>query len=362
MTPALREKAMKSHGIYLSPSLSSRTMESSETLGMGSTRSAKEKVKDGSVTKITCSVLGFPTSQSNHNNDCFNLKLFGSQSSKHYPLLISPNSAFSVNNKNCMLRNSEEHNCSKMRNPLCNSTNTHLSQINNSDSEEQIRGEAFSETTAQNILEMGKLLNSCLSESSNTDERQFPNCKWYRKNGFFGKALFVNTEAKKGELFHQLRHDALEGKMNCNPNSKEQELNFRLLQCVNKQQVLLSRAKRTQKHLQLLLAKHVVKHCDQQMKCFVIHQLQRMKAFHDSNRAWGSSCYNCTDIKSESNNLETNENKGIQHDFSFVPSEIEMFAHTTAGLLSQVDLDSDVTCSSSSEDDDERISGKVVAV
>ncbi|XP_066481986.1 KAT8 regulatory NSL complex subunit 1-like protein isoform X2 [Tiliqua scincoides] len=364
MTPALREKAMKSHGIYLSPSLSSRIMEPSETLGVGSTRSAKEKIKDGSVTRITCSMLGFPTSQSNHNSDCFNLKYFGSQSSKRYPLLMSPNSTFSVNNKNCMLKNSEEHYCSKMRNPLCNSTNTHLSQIINSESGEQIRGETFSETTAQSILEMGKLLNSCLSESSNAEERQLPNCKWYRKNGFFGKALFVNTETKKGDLFHQVCHDALEGKINCNPSSEEQELNFRLLQCANKQQVLLNRAKRTQKRLQILLAKHVVKHCDQQMKCFVRHQLQRMKAFHDSSRASGSSCYNCTDIKSESNNLETSEIKDVQHDFSAAPGDIEMFAHSTAGLLSHVEegLDSEATCSSSSEDDDEQISGKVVAV
>lgn len=359
MTPALREKTMKSHGIYLSPSLSSRTMESSETLGMGNTSSAKEKIKDTSVTKITCSMLGFPTSQSNHNSDCFNLKYFGSQSSKHYPLLRSPNS-FSINNKNCMLRNSEEHNCSKMKNPLCNSTNTHLSQIINSESREQIGGEAFSETESQNLLEMEKLLNSCFNESGNKEERQLPNCKWYQKNGFFGKASFLNTETKKGELFHQVCHEALEEKMNCTPSSKQQELNFRFLQCVNKQQVLLNRAKRTQKRLQLFLAKHVVKHCDQQMKCFVRHQLQRMKAFHDSNRAWGGS-YNCTDVKSESSDIETSE---ITHEFNVAPGEIEMFAHSTAGLLSHIEegLDSEATCSSSSEDDDEQIPREVVAV
>ncbi|XP_053139394.1 KAT8 regulatory NSL complex subunit 1-like protein isoform X2 [Hemicordylus capensis] len=364
MTPALREKAMKGHGIYLSPSLSSRAMESNETLGMASTRVVKEKMKDGSVTKITCSVRGLPTSQSKHTNDHFNLKCFDSHSSKHYPLLMSANSALSVNNKNCMLKTSEEHSCSKMRNPLCNSTNTHFSQIINSESGEQIRGETLSGTTTQNLPEIGKLLDSCLIEPSNTEERRLPNSKWYRKNGFFGKALFVNTETKKEDSFHQVHHDASEGTTNCNPSSKEQALNFSLLQCVNKQQVLLSQAKRTQKRLQILLAKHVVKHCDQQMKCFVRHQLQRMKAFHDPARILGGSFHRCTGIKTESNNLETNVGKDVQHDFDVLPGKISKFACSTAGLLSQMEesLDSEATCSSSSEDDDEQISRNVVAV
>ncbi|XP_062972147.1 KAT8 regulatory NSL complex subunit 1-like protein isoform X2 [Elgaria multicarinata webbii] len=363
MTPALQEKTMKGHGIYLSPSLSSRAMESNETLGMGNTRPVKEKIADDSVTKITCSVLGFPTPQTNHSTDCFNLKYFDSQSSKHYPLLMSNNSTFSVNNKNCMQRNSEEHNCSKMRNPLCNSTNTHFSQMINSDSGEQIRGETLSGAT-KSFPEMGRLLDSCSTESSNAEERQLPNCKRYRKNGLFGKALFVNPGTKKGELFHQEHRDAPEATMNCSPKCKEQELNFRLLQCVNKQQVLLSRAKRTQKHLQILLAKHVVKHCDQQMKCFVRHQLQKMKAFHDPTSVFGGSYHRCTSIKTENNYLETNTYKELLHDFGIAPGEIKAFAHSASGVLSHVEesLDSEATCSSSSEDDDEQISRKVVPV
>nr|XP_034994550.1 KAT8 regulatory NSL complex subunit 1-like protein isoform X4 [Zootoca vivipara] len=243
MTPALQEKAMKGHSICLSSSLSSRVMESNDALGMGSTRPVKEKMKDGSVTKITCSVLGFPIPQANHSTDCFNLKYFGSQSSKHYPVLMSPSSTFHVSNKNCVQRNSEEHSCSK---------------------------------------------------------------------------------------------------------------------CVSKQQALLSRAKRTQKRLQILLAKHVVKHCDQQMKCFVRRQLQRMKAFHDPSGVLGGSYHRCTNIKME--NIEANTSKDIQRDFDVSSDEIKVFARSTAGLLfhAEESLDSDATCSSSSEDDEEQISRKAI--
>ncbi|KAH0621701.1 hypothetical protein JD844_023278 [Phrynosoma platyrhinos] len=358
MTPALQEKAMKSHGIYLSPSLSSRAMEATETLGMGTARPVKE-VKDGSIAKITCSVLGLPTLQANHNTDCFNLKYFDSQSSKDYPLLMSPSSPFSVNNRNCTPWNSEEHNCSKMRNTLGDSMNKNFSQVINSESGEQVRGETLS-GAAENVPDTGRLLDSHSTESSNEEENQLPNCKLNQKNGFLGKALFVNSETKQGDLFHQAHHGTLEATMNCSPNSKEQELNFRLLQCVNKQQILLNRAKRTQKHLQIILAKHVVKHCDQQMKCFVRHQLQRMKTFHDPNNLLGSNNNRCTAIKTENLNPDTNVIKDTQYD----TGEIKVFAHSTVGVLSQIEesLDSEATCSSSSEDDDDQVSRRVMAL
>ncbi|XP_054828846.1 KAT8 regulatory NSL complex subunit 1-like protein [Eublepharis macularius] len=351
MTPALQEKVMKGPGICLS---SSKAMESNETLGMGNTKSIKEKIKEDSVAQITYSVLGFPTPHSNVHGDFFNLKCFGSQSSKQYPIY----------NKHRMQRNLEEQNRYKMRNPLCNSTNTCFHQLINSESREPIQGETLVEATAQNSSEMGDPLEPCITGSSHAEERRLHNCKWYGKNGFLNKALFVNTEMKEGNVFHQFHPETLETKMDCSPSSKEQELNFRLLQCVNKQQVLLSRAKRTQKHLQILLAKHVVKHCDQQMKCFVRHQLRRIKAFHNSNRTSDGSFHRHAEIKTQNNILKTNVNKHLRHDFTVTPSEIKVFACSATGLLSQVeeDLDSEATCSSSSEEDDEQISRKAVAV
>ncbi|XP_044287914.1 KAT8 regulatory NSL complex subunit 1-like protein isoform X2 [Varanus komodoensis] len=355
MTPALQEKAMKGHSIYLAPSLSSQAMESCETLDMGNTRPVKEKIMNDSLTNITCSVLRFPTPQANHSTDCLNLKYLESPSSKHYPLLMSSSPTFSIN-KNCMQRNSEEHNCSKMRNPLCNNTNSHFRQIINPNSGEQVRREILLGTT-KNLQEMERQRDSFLSETSNAEERQFSNCKWYRNNGLFSKTIFVNPETKK-ELFEQEHHNTPEAIMNCSPSCKQQELNFRLLQCVNRQQVLLSRAIKSQKHLQILLAKHVVKHCDQQMKCFVRHQLQRIKVLDSSHQR-------CATIKIDNNNVEANTSKEVSPSFGLATGEIKKFAHSTARLLSQVEesLDSEATCSSSSDDDgDEQISRRLGAV
>ncbi|XP_026528953.1 KAT8 regulatory NSL complex subunit 1-like protein isoform X1 [Notechis scutatus] len=361
MTPAVQEKTMKSHGVYLSSSLPSREMESSETIAMESTRPVKEKINDGSATSFSCSIL-FPASQVNHNIDCFNLKYFDPQSSKHCSLLMNPNLTFSVNNNNCIQKNLEEHNCSKSRNPVSNSTNTHFNQSINSESGEQVRGDVVS-GTRKSFLKTERLLDLHLTELKNTEEKQFPNYKWYRTNGFYGKALFVNPNTKKGGLFHQILNDAPEVTRNCNPGSKEQELNFQLLQCVSKQQTLLNRAKRSQKRLQILLAKHIVKHCDQQMKCFVKHQLQRMKAFHDTNNLLDGNNEKCTMVKVK-NSLEAGRNKDTWSNLGSAPDEIKLFACSTAELLSQAEesLDSEATCSSSSEDDDEQISKTILPI
>ncbi|XP_060113030.1 KAT8 regulatory NSL complex subunit 1-like protein [Heteronotia binoei] len=358
MTPALREKVMKGHGICLPSSLSSKAMESGETLGVGNAKTVKEKIKEDSVAQITYSVLGFPTPPSSLQSNLFDLKCFASQSSKHYPILTNSNSSPSIYNKHCMQRSGEEQNCSRMRNPLYNSANTHFGQILNSETRE---GESLLGAAMQNSSEMGKPSEPRLTASSRAEERQLPNSKWQWKNGFLGKPISINTEMKEGKVFHHC--EAPETKIDSGSCSKEQELNFRLLQCVNKQQALLSRAKRTQKHLQILLAKHVVKLCDQQMRCFVRHQLQRMKAFHNPNRMSDGSCHRYAGIKTESNNPEASVSKHLQRDFTFVPGEIQLFARSTTGLLSQVEksLDSDATCSSSSEDDDEQVSRTAVA-
>ncbi|CAM5095219.1 unnamed protein product [Natator depressus] len=367
MTPALREAATKGHGIYLSPSLSSRAMESDTTLCMENSRAVEETIKEDSITQITCSVLGFPTTEPNLSNDIFNVKHFGSpQSSRHYQsvLLMSTNSPLNIKNKNSKQRNSEEHSCSQMRNLLHNSATTQVSQINNSEPEEQVRGETLSETMTQSLAEMQRLLDSNVTESNNVEEMQLPNCKWYRKNGFSDKGLLVHAESKKGNSLHQVMHEPLKAIVSCTPTSKEEELNAHLLQCVSKQQVVLSRAKRAQKRLQILLAKHVVKHCDHQLKCFVKHQLQRMKVFHDSTRFLDSSSLGCTEIRAESSitNLENNSNKDTQNGFGIEPGEIWGFAHSATGLLTHVekDLDSDATCSSSDDDCDEQTVRKTV--
>ncbi|XP_064371398.1 KAT8 regulatory NSL complex subunit 1-like protein isoform X2 [Dromaius novaehollandiae] len=353
MTPALREAATKGHGIHLSPSLSSRAMESDTTLCMENSRAVEEAIREDPIARITCSVLGFPTAEPTLRNDLFSGQHFGSpQSSKRYQsvLLMSTNSAFS--NKSGKQRQSGEPDCSKMRNSLCNGADTSFGQISRSQPEQQVKGETFSETTFPNLAEMQRLLDSSVTESSSTEEMQLLSGKWYKKNGFLGRALEVCAETKKGDLLHQILHRPSEGILSCT----REEVYARLLQCVTKQQMEISRAKRTQKRLQMLLAKHVIKHCDQQLKCFVKHQLQRMKVFHEPARFSDSSSLRCAEGWPENSaaTLEDSSSKDVQNGFCIAPGEIRGFALSAGGLLSRVekDLDSDATCSSSDEDCD----------
>ncbi|XP_075368621.1 KAT8 regulatory NSL complex subunit 1-like protein isoform X6 [Mycteria americana] len=355
MTPALREAATKGHGIHLSPSLSSRAMESDTALCMENSRAVEEKIKEDSIAQITCSVLGFPTAEPSLRNDIFSVQHFGSPpSSKRYQsvLLMSTNSAFS--NKTGKQTKAGQPDCSKMRNSLHNGADTSFGQISHSEPEEQVKGETFSETTSPNLADMQRLLDSNVTESSNAEEMQLLNGKWYKKNGFLGRALEVCTETIKGDLLHQILHGPSEGILSCTP----EEVYARLLQCVTKQQMEISRAKRTQKRLQMLLAKHVIKHCDQQLKCFVKHQLQRMKVFHEPTRFLSSSSLRCTEGWPENNatTLESSSSTDVQNGVSVAPGEIRGFALSTGGLLSRVerDLDSDATCSSSDEDGEEQ--------
>ncbi|NXQ44521.1 KAL1L protein, partial [Catharus fuscescens] len=355
MTPALREATTKGHGIHLSPSLSSRAMESDTTLCMENSRAVEEKIKEDSIAQITCSVLGFPTAEPNLRNDIFSVQRFGSPpSSKCYQsvLLMSTNSAF--NNKTGKQTKAGEPGCSKMRKSLHNGADTSFGHISRSEPEQQVKGAAFLETTSPNLAGMERLSGSSVTESSNAEEMQLLNGKWYKKNGVLGRALEVCTETIKGDLLHQILHGPSEGILSCT----QEEVYARLLQCVTKQQMEISRAKRTQKRLQMLLAKHVIKHCDQQLKCFVKHQLQRMKVFHEPARFLSNSSLRCTEGWPENSTTtpESSLSADVQNGVSVAPGEIRGFALSTGGLLSRVekDLDSDATCSSSDDDGEEQ--------
>ncbi|NXH92887.1 KAL1L protein, partial [Edolisoma coerulescens] len=355
MTPALREEATKGHGIHLSPSLSSRAMESDTALCMENSRAVEEKIKEDSITQITCSVLGFPTAEPNLRNDIFRMQHFGSPPSSkccQSVLLMSTNSAFS--NKTGKQTKAGEPGCSKMRKSLHNGADTSFGQINHSEPEQQVKGATFSETTSPSLARMQRLSGSSVTESSNAEEMQLLNGKWYKKNGVLGRALEVCTETLKGDLLHQILHGPSEGILSCT----QEEVYARLLQCVTKQQMEISRAKRTQKRLQMLLAKHVIRHCDQQLKCFVKHQLQRMKVFHEPARFLSNSSLRCTEGWSENNTTTSKSSSSVdvQNGVSVAPGEIRGFALSAGGLLSRVekDLDSDATCSSSDEDGEEQ--------
>ncbi|XP_046499587.1 KAT8 regulatory NSL complex subunit 1-like protein isoform X5 [Equus quagga] len=360
MTPALREAATK--GIYFS-SLPS-TMESDKMLCVESPRTVDEKLKGDAFSQM----LGFPTPEPTLNTNFVNLKHFGSpQSSKHYQtvLLMSSNSTLNKHNENYKQKKLGEPNCNKLKNILCNGSNIQLSKICHSHSEEFIKKEPLSDTTSPCMTDVQIILDSNITKDTNV---QLQNCKWYQKNALLGK--ITDAEIQKG-LLHCAQKKMGPGHSNVPASSsaaeKEEEVNARLLHCVSKQKVLLSQARRTQKHLQMLLAKHVVKHYGQQMKFSMKHQLPKMKIFHEPTTVLENSLPKCTEIKPDVNIL-TAENKlwnDTKNGFAqCTAAEIQRFALSATGLLSHVEegLDSDATDSSSDDDLDEYTIRKNVAV
>ncbi|KAM9035477.1 KAT8 regulatory NSL complex subunit 1-like protein isoform 4-T4 [Sarcophilus harrisii] len=370
MTPALREAEMKGHGIHLSSSLS-RTMESDTVLCMESPGTVEENLKGDSITQINCSMLGFPTPEPSLNANFVNLKHFGSpQPSKHYQtvFLMSSNSSINMYSENYKQKKLGDPNCSKLKNVLRNGTSIRLSRICPPNSEEFIKKEPLSETTSQCMTDLPSVLDSNVTKVSSVENIELPNCKWYQKNGLLDKASVA--ESKKSFL-----QCAQKKVWPVHPNvlisspvtEKEEEVNARLLHCVSKQKILLSQAKRTQKHLQMLLAKHVVKHCGQQMKFSMKHQSQRMRIFHEPARILDNSFHRCTEIKPEVclSNSENDLWKDTKNGFARCTiAEIQKFALSATGLLSHVEegLDSDATDSSSDEDLDEKPIRKSVMV
>uniref|UniRef100_I3LML3 KAT8 regulatory NSL complex subunit 1 like n=1 Tax=Sus scrofa TaxID=9823 RepID=I3LML3_PIG len=363
MTPALREAATK--GICFS-SLPS-TMESDKMLCMESPRTVDEKLKGDTFSQM----LGFPTPEPTLNTNFVNLKHFGSpQSSKHYQtvLLMSSNATLNKYNEHYKQKKLGEPNCNKLKNLLCNGSNVQLSKICHSHSEEFIKKEPLSDTTSQCMTDVQIILDSNITKDTNVDKVQLQNYKWYQKNALLDK---VNDAEIKKALLHCAQNKIGPGQSNVPISSsaaeKEEEVNARLLHCVSKQKILLSQAKRTQKHLQMLLAKHVVKHYGQQMKFSMKHQLPRTKSFHEHTTVSDNSLPKCTEIKPDINILTT-ENKlwtDTKNGFArCTAAEIQRFALSASGLLSHVEegLDSDATDSSSDDDLDEYTIRKNVAV
>lgn len=342
-------------------------MESDKMLCMESARTVDEKLKGDTLSQM----LGFPTPEPTLNTNFVNLKHFGSsQSSKHYQtvLLMSSNSALNKYSESYKQRKLGEPNCNKLKNILCNGSNIQLSKICHSHSEEFIKKELLSDTTSQCMTDVQIILDSNLTKDTNVDKVQLQNCKWYQKSALLDKV--TDAEIKKG-LLHCAQKKIGPGHSNVpislSVAEKEEEVNARLLHCVSKQKILLSQARRTQKHLQMLLAKHVVKHYGQQMEFSLKHQLPQMKIFHEPTTVLDSSLPNCTEINPEVNML-TAENKlwrDTKNGFArCTAAEIQRFALSATGLLSHVEegLDSDATDSSSDDDLDEYTIRKNVAV
>ncbi|XP_038622349.1 KAT8 regulatory NSL complex subunit 1-like protein isoform X2 [Tachyglossus aculeatus] len=360
MTPALRESATKARGVHLS-SLSTKTMEPSALLKTASPRAVEEMPKKDCSSQINCSVFRFPTPEPRVNNHLVNLKPFGSlQPSNQYQttLLMSSPSSLKTYDNNSVQRKLGEPYCSGLK----NGTGPQFRRIGHSQSEELIDKGPKSDvpTRCHRVIEVKRALVSNATKVNSGDKTQPRNCKWCPSNGFLSKTS--NAKIQRN-ILHCPQKKVWPGHpdsiMSSLATRKEKEVNARLVQCVKKQKVLLSQAQRTQKHLQMLLAKHVVKHCGQQLRCCVKHQLQKLKASGEPSGAWDLSFPGCTEVNSAAS-LSTVENgswRDPKTGFArSAASKFQRFVLSAAGLLSHVEenLDSEATGSSSDEEWNEK--------
>lgn len=336
-------------------------------LCLESSRTVDEKLKGDTFSQM----LGFPTPEPTLNTNFVNLKHFGSpQSSKHYQtvLLMTSNSTLNKYSENYKQKKLAEPNCNKLKNILYNGSNIQLSKICHPQSEEFIKKEPLSDTTSQCMTDVKIILDSNITKDTTVDKVQLQNCQRYQKNALLGKV--TDAEIKKG-LLHCAQKKIGPGHSNVpvlsSAAEKEEEVNARLLYCVSKQKTLLNQARRTQKHLQMCLAKHVVKHYGQQMEYSMKHQLPKMKTFHEPTTTLDNSLSKCTEIKPDINLLTADSKLWNDTKNGFArctAAEIQRFALSATGLLSHVEegLDSDATDSSSDDDLDEYTIKKNVAV
>lgn len=316
-------------------------------------------------------MLGLPAPEPTLSTNFVDLKHFGSpQSSKHYQtvLLMGSNSTLNKCSKNYKQKKLGEPNCNKLKNILCNGSRVQLSDVCPPHSGEPLPRDPLSDSTSKCTADAKITLDSNITKDAHADKVHLQNCKWYQNNALLDKV--TDAEIKKS-LLHCAHKKIGPGHSHVPASSsaseKEEEVNARLLSCISKQKILLSQARRTQKHLQMLLAKHVVKHYGQQMKLSMKHQLPKMKTFHEPATVLDNSFSKCTEIKPDIN-LLTAENKlwnDTKNGFArCTAAEIQRFALSATGLLTHVEegLDSDATDSSSDDDLDEYTIRKNVAV
>ncbi|CAJ0965483.1 unnamed protein product [Ranitomeya imitator] len=126
------------------------------------------------------------------------------------------------------------------------------------------------------------------------------------------------------------------------------------LRYLNRQQELLSRAQRSRKRLQLLLARYTVDHCSQQISGLVKQKIGKLNVHHNS------ATHSCTGVQTQPDvvvGLIENACVNINDEATLeCSSAIKKFSVPAAKVLHciQQELDSDVTESSSDDDWEEK--------
>ncbi|KAM4626288.1 KAT8 regulatory NSL complex subunit 1-like protein [Discoglossus pictus] len=330
MTPALTETATQGPGVHFSPSLSLLSLNSESSFMENS-----KSMEQSNLSKANGSSTVYTDTEQRLQTDFVSLKHVGSQSSAHYQtvFLLTSSAALNLQNKGGPAWKMEERDMCRQRfltkkdaHPLLSGVSFHP--------ERKVKRELFPGSVSQLLADVHKLWDITVTETQGGEENNIPKCK-------------LNGRKVEAALAAPCSSDSPAPATGVPKNISTNSV---LVRCLNQQQALLNRAKRNQKRLQILLAKHAAEHCTQQIRCFVNHRMQTVKK--PARLQDGPPSKGIEDKESGAPGKATGLNNGICP----TAAAVRKFSVSTGGILGHIEheLDSDATGSSSDEDPDER--------
>ncbi|XP_077304486.1 KAT8 regulatory NSL complex subunit 1-like protein isoform X2 [Lithobates pipiens] len=325
MSPAPTESSTQETGVHFF----SANLCSSNSKPMEETILLKET---SSVALRTRSQQCLQKSYANSQTDCPSSPPYNS----HLFLL---NSGLNAQNKDCLKSKQESDNCRQTYFP---------------NAERKVKRELFPGTVSQVLADVNKLWDLSVTEAEGMHGSPGPK---YRLNGRIeGECLSIplaSNYSSPPDLTH------LETIPQMLPN-KESKAKSRFMRCLNQQQVLINRAKRNKKRLQMLLTNHVAGRCRQQISQFASYQTRKATTSSNILNPLSNTKINhkAADSSTVTSNICINQN---EQNFEYQsPSQVGKFSAFMPGILTYFErqLDSDATGSSSDEDWDEK-SGKM---
>ncbi|XP_072274661.1 KAT8 regulatory NSL complex subunit 1-like protein isoform X2 [Pyxicephalus adspersus] len=237
----------------------------------------------------------------------------------------------------------EKDNC---RQRFFTSTDNHLFFA-----ERKVKRKLFPGTVSQVLADVNKFWDLSVTEAEGMHGSPGPK---YRLHGRIeGECLSVPLAS----IYSSPDFTNQEKRPQTLPN-KENQVKSPLMRCLNQQQVLINRAERNRKRLQMLLASIFAENCRQQISDFVSFQSKKTKLNSNPNGLLSNDTKINDDASGPSNVATITCNHWKKQDFKKykMTSAAGKLSESMPGILANFErqLDSDATESSSDEDWDEK--------
>ncbi|KAM4698220.1 KAT8 regulatory NSL complex subunit 1-like protein isoform 2-T2 [Rhinophrynus dorsalis] len=343
MTPALTETASQAHAAHFSPSLALRSLNTDASSCVDNSKT----VEQFRLSKANGPGVVYTDTEQCRQTDFMSLKHVGSQSSANYQtvFLLTSSASLNLQSKSNPSWKMEERDVCRQRFHTKKHTHPLLTGVN-FQPERKVKRELFPGTVSQLLADVHKLWDITMTEAQSVGEIHIPRCTLSGREDAEALAIPFNGENASPVL------SGLENVSN--KSTKVREANSLLLKCLNQQQVLLNRAKRNQKRLQSLLAKHAAEHCSQQIRSFVNLQMQKTKVQDKPARLLDSHPNKETETGLEEASGGTGTDIDLKKGNCHPSTSIRKFSLSATEILRHIelDLDSDATENSSDEDCD----------